>query len=68
MTWKNSDIKQYSTIDFYSWQNTEQISCTDFLRIKSLDTTCSAYGIKLVHNNDGSVHSPDTRFTGLVNR
>ena len=49
MTWKNFDMEQCHRF-LYSWQDTEQIPCTDFLEMKSLDTTCfkGAWDNKLV--------------------
>ena len=63
MTWKKSDIKQCHRL---LW-DTEPVPCTDFLRMKSLDTTCfkTARGSNWFHTSGGSVHSPDPRFAHL---
>ena len=63
MTWKKSDIKQCHRL---LW-DTEPVPCTDFLRMKSLDTTCfkTARGSNWFHTSGDSVHSPDPRFAHL---
>ena len=50
-----------------SWQDKEQIPCTEFLRMKSLDITTSKQlqVVSWFHTNDGSVHLQDPRFTCL---
>ena len=59
-----NDMKQCHRF-LCSWQDTELVSCTDFLKMKFLNTTDfkTAWGIKLVSDQCGSVHSPDPRFT-----
>ena len=63
MTWKKSDMKQCHRF----LQDTELILHSEFLRRKSLDTTCfkTARGSDWFHTSDGSVHSLDPRFTCL---
>ena len=51
----------------HSWQDTELVPCTDFLKMKYLDTHASKQLeiISWFHTNDISVHSLDPRFTRL---
>ena len=39
ITWQIFDMEQCHRF-LHSWQDTELIPCTNFLKIKSLDTTC----------------------------
>ena len=57
MTWKKSDMKQCHRF----LQGAELVPCTEFLRIKSLNTTClkTAWGSNWFHTSDDSVYSPD---------
>ena len=49
----------------HSWQDTEPVSCTDFLRMKSLDITKQLETINWFHTNNILVHSSDPKFTYL---
>ena len=67
MTWKIFDMEQCHRF-LHSWQDTEPVPCTDFLKMKSLDTTCfKLLEIKIIwfHTNDISVHSSDPKFAHL---
>ena len=61
---KNFDMEQCHRF-FHSWQDTELVTCTDFLKIKSLDTICFKMLEKIswFPTNDISVHSLDPKFT-----
>ena len=52
----------------HSWQDTEPVLCTDFLEMKSLETTCfkTAWDNKLILHQWYSVHSSDLKFTHLT--
>ena len=49
MTWKKKSLERCHRF-LYSWQDTEPVPCIDFLKVKSLDTTCfkTAWDNKLV--------------------
>ena len=56
---EKSDMKQCQRLR----QDTELVTCTEFLRMKSLDTTCfkTLEVVSWFHTSDGSVHSPDPK-------
>ena len=65
---KNFDMEQSHRF-LYSWQDAEPVPCTDFLKMKSLDTIYASKQLEIkiswFHTNDISVHSSDQKFTHL---
>ena len=52
----------------HSWQNTESVPCTDFLKRKSIWTPHASKQLQIMswfHTNDISVRSSDPKFTHL---